>query len=684
MSIRVWANFTGAFAGAFEEITDHVVVNGSRIRYIYGTDEYRYAPDIFDFRLQQESTDLIKTFSNSNDPIPLIVTSDDVAPVYHYQGYVLPDVNSLRITDDDFGDISLSCLDSLEVDLDIPCPDLTYRGETLSFIITDLFSRVDAGYTLVLPSEFDNITIPYIVKELEEDSYIDIVDKLVWEHGYNLYAIYLDQDKRVGFRKWFHNPVQADVLAGNSYDPNISTSRKLIEPLEINEREIPEKLVSISGSLYNIFTIDPNNFFSGYRLFSDVPPPNSSEPVVTLVSSRPYYPTKGNLEIIYQKYNSTRDEDKESKILDSWDHRIGISLLDKNGFSANVTDVSLISLLLDLPIEEHYSTKSRIVFQYVGVDGQTYSIEVDGTFLVFTDAVSIHGWEIRGSAVITYGEFTVLDGIDTEATEYSLAADPTLYFARYIYTLPDVAGVSDVDDFYNGWRIVTENGTNTKIFDYEGSTRELTVEPGNRSENDSMGDTVTLISPLKGLKEKKIESEYIFVYKGDDATIIADETGVGRLRELGEGYKNILEHGKYTYRFKLKISEGIPNIGDICELNYTEFDIGSFCICNKVDILHDDIDNPLAAIELKKIGMFDVRRAVLGAASAGPIDTPGSGQAGAPGVPGVDGVSTETIYAESDDDTLIAAQLPSDRWGYKSPGVAGSTQWQVNRPEKEI
>ena len=52
--------------------------------------------------------------------------------------------------------------------------------------------------------------------------------------------------------------------------------------------------------------------------------------------------------------------------------------------------------------------------------------------------------------------------------------------------------------------------------------------------------------------------------------------GVDRLRELCEGYKNILEHGKYTYRFKLKISEGIPNIGDICQLNYTEFDTASF------------------------------------------------------------------------------------------------------------
>ena len=162
MSIRVWANFIGAF----EEITDHVVVNGSRIRYIYGTDEYMYAPDIFDFRLKQTSTDLIRTFSNSNNPIPLIVTSDDLAPIYHYHGYVLPDVNSLRVTGEDLGDLSLSCLDSLEVDLDIPCPDLTYRGETLNSIITDLFSRVDAGYTLVLPSEFDNITIPYIVKEI--------------------------------------------------------------------------------------------------------------------------------------------------------------------------------------------------------------------------------------------------------------------------------------------------------------------------------------------------------------------------------------------------------------------------------------------------------------------------------------------------------------------------------------
>ena len=685
MSIRVWANFTGAF----EEITDHVVVSGSRIRYIYGTDEYRYAPDVFDFRLRQDSTDLIKTFSNSNNPIPLIVTSDDIAPIYHYQGYVLPDVSSLRITDDDFGDISLSCLDSIEVDLDVPCPDLTYRGETLSFIITDIFSRVDAGYTLVLPSEFDNITIPYIVKELEEDSYIDIVDKLVWEHGYNLYAVYLDVDKRVGFRKWFHNPVQADVLVGNSYDPNVSTSRKLIEPLEINEREIPEKLVSISGSLYNIFIKDTSTFSSGYRLFYEVPPPGSLDPVIKLRVDKPYYPTRGNLEVLYQKYNSTREEDKDkdTKILDAWDHQIGFNIHSRPPIgvriSSTITDISIVDQVLAIPIEEHYSTKSRVVFEYVG-GNTSHTIVIDNLPITFGRGIDLAGWEIRGSAVITYGEFTVLDGIDTEADEYNLVSDPTSDFGRFIYILPDVAGVSDVDDFYNGWRVVTENGTNTKVFDYAGATRELTVEPDSRSENDSMGDTVTLISPLKGLKEKKIESEYILVYKGDDDTIIANEMGVDRLRELCEGYKNILEHGKYTYRFKLKISDGIPNIGDICELNYAEFDTASFCICNKVDILPDDIDNPLAAIELKKIGMFDVRRAVLGAASAIPIDTPGSGQAGAPGAAGVDGVSTETIYAESDDDTLVAAQLPSDSWGYKSPGVAGSTQWLVNRPEKEI
>ena len=682
MSIKVWVNFTGSF----EEITDHVVVSGASIRYIYGTDECRYAPDVFDFRLKIDSTEVIKTFTNSNKPIPIIVTSDDVNPIYHYQGYVLPDVNSLRITDDDFGDISLSCLDTIEVDLDVPCIDLTYRSQTLTAIITDLFNKVDASYILLLPSEFDQITAPYIVKELEEDSYIDIVDKLAWEHGYTLYARYIDQVKRAGFRKWFHNPVQADVLVGNSYDAN-SIPKRIIEPLEINEREIPEKLVSASGSLYNIFIKDTNTFFSGYRLFYEAPPPGSIfNPVTTVTEDKPYSPTRGNLEVIYQKYNSTREEDKEAKILDAWDHQIGFVIYSDTGVifpqnSGTITDKSTVDQVLTIPVEEHYSTKSRVVFEFVG-GSSLHSIVIDGKLFYFLREVQILGWEIRGSAVITYGEFTVLDGIDTEADEYNLASDPTADFGRFIYVLPDEPGVSAIDDFYNGWRVVTENGTNTKVFDYVGSTRELIVEPDSRSENDATGDTVTLISPLKGLKEKKIKSEYILVYKGDDSTIIANDMGVDRLRELCEGYKNILEHGKYTYRFKLKISEGLPSIGDICQLTYNEFDTASFCICNKIDILPDDVDNPLATIELKKIGMFDVRRATLGPASAGPIDTPGSGQAGAPGSPGAAGIGIEVIYSESDDDTLDASQFPSNNWTYKSPGTAGGIQWQVNRPDK--
>ena len=520
MSIRVWVDFTGSF----EEITDYVIVNGSRIRYINGTDEYKYAPDIFDFRLKVDATNLIKTFANSDNPIPILVTSDDTNPTYHYNGYALPDVNSLRITDNNFGDISLSCLDSLEVDLDIPCPDLTYRGETLNFIITDLFSRVNSNYTLVLPSEFDDITIPYMIKEAEEDTYIDIVDNLVWEHGYTLYAIYTDQIKRAGFRKWFHNPVEADVLVGNSFDPN-SLPRRIIEPLEINEREIPEKLVSVAGRLYNIFIGDTNRF-TGFRLYYEVPPVESDDALFTLTANNPYYPIKGNLEIIYQKYSSTREGDEELKVLDAWDQRVyGYYFPIGNSIQPIVDEEG--SLIL-LPVEEYYSTKSRIVMQFNpnNTGGATEA--------------GITGWEIRGSAAVTYGDFTVLDGIDTEAIEFNLMADPIEYFGRFGYRAPGDADLSDEDDFYNGWRLVTENGTNTKVFDYLGSIKQFIVEPDNVSENDTMGDTVTLISPLKGLKEKKIKSEYILVYKGEDTTILDSQEGVGRLRDLCEGYKNIL------------------------------------------------------------------------------------------------------------------------------------------------
>lgn len=687
MSIQVWVTRNDVLT----DITNSVLVQGCLLNYINGDDLYKYAPDLFSFSIGGFDRNLINYFLEGYKKEQVVVYNNDRTQVY-FSGYLSPYSNF--DIEDDYGNLNLTASDGLSFDLDRPCTNLGFRENTLKDIVENICTL--AGVLYDFPDELDDITVPILARDFDEETYLEVLNQLLWEYGYTLYCKHALRFM-ASARTWFHTPPDiGDVPSGNVIEIGDPTSKKVIEPLNVVEDDLQHQIISVKAKqirLYEssgnhtgtvidfapgtnepVYQIHPTSLvlpfvpqFDGVALYRDYSESNEDF-AIHVAANGGLHPVDGELRVTYFDYDIDKKfrrdvlGERDKMIVYAWDQFI-IVYTEQGASSAHT--VRLI---------EHYSKRSRLVLQ-----NTSHNIW------------NVRGIEIRGSAFIQYGEQEVIDGINTEALELTCQGVFDA-FGRTAYALGLIA--SNLDDFYNDWRLVSENGTNVRILDYDGTIRRATVE-GEVSSEDATGTILTLISPSSGLTVEEVDTDNIYTldYKVEEGEDVSYEERYEHARRFCEGYKNLREHGRKKYSFELLESQVIPEIGSVCVLCYLDYNINVFAICNNISYLPDDPDNPKATIELRKIGNYTPRRARLTSASYIP-GIPGitfgiRGLDGSPGVDGmrgddgddgVDGEGGEVIYAITDTPNLPVDQRPSNSWGYAEGGAAGGLQWTTDRP----
>ena len=488
-------------AGAFVDITGSVRTAGCELNYKLGTDEMKYAPDLMNFSVVATDDDLANYFLQQHLPVEVRASEDDTGYVY-FNGYIKPS-NSISI-EFDLGELRLNCVDSMNVDLDRPCPKAVNIDVDLQTIAANLITH--AGLQYDFPAEMSNVVVPYFILEEDETNTLDVLDDLLWEYGYTLYQKH-DVNKIVSARTWFLLVDDADVESYNVFDRATSD---IIEPLEVSEDEIVEQIISVDWIVAdNLNRVEEDDSCTrGAQLY--LHPQSSSEKGVTSILADTVWPADGLIIPTYFVYRATALPD----ILDTSRERLKIIY----GFDQCVQFVGETDDIV-LEVEEHSSKRSRLVFRNNAAK-----------------AVRLRGFLIRGSAIYSQGTYTVLGGIYTEPFEFVSGA-VVRSITEVTYVLPNTA--SDQDGFYNGWLLRSEFGTNVRITSYAGASRTATVpEPLKVSEQDIAGTDLIIISPDVGLTDRNYEAKHL--YNDLDA------------RRLCLGFINLVEHGRFTYSFELR------------------------------------------------------------------------------------------------------------------------------------
>lgn len=488
-------------AGMYTDITDSVRTAGCELNYKLGTDEMRYAPDIMDFSIKVTNDDLINYFLQQHLPVEVRASEDDTGYVY-FNGYIKPS-NDISIKYD-YGELNVSCVDSMSIDLKRPCPKAVSIDVDLQTIAVNLV--IHAGLQYDFPSEMSNVIVPYFILEEDETDTLNILDDLLWEYGYTLYQKH-DVNKIVSARTWFLLVDDTDVMPYNIFDRDTSD---ILEPLDIAEEEITEQIYSVSWIVAaNINRVEEeNSCVRGAQLY--LHPKSTSEKGVAAIEADKVWPIDGLIIPTYFSYRTKALPD----ILDTTRERLKIIY----GFDQCVQFVGETDDIV-LEVQEHSSKQSRLVFKNNA-----------------SKTVRLRGFLIRGSAIYSQGTYTVLGGIYTEPFEFVSGA-VVRSVSQVTYILDSNA--SDQDGFYNDWILISEYGTNVRIESYAGASKTVTVtEPLKVSEQDIMGTALIIISPDVGLSESKLEAKHL--YNDLDA------------RRLCLGLINLVEHGRYSYSFDLR------------------------------------------------------------------------------------------------------------------------------------
>ena len=502
--------------GVITDITGAVRVSGCELNYKFGTDEFKYAPDLMNFSIKVTEIDLINYFLHQHLPVE-VLASDDITGFVYFNGYVKPS-NNISI-EDDYGELNVSCVDSISIDLERPCPKIVDIDNDLQTIAISLVTH--AGLQFDFPGEMSSTIVPYFILEEDETDALDALDKLLWEYGWTIYQNH-STSKIVSARSWFHLVDGNDILPGNIFDIDIMGKKgNVIEPLDISEEEIVKQIISVDWIVAsNINRVEEEDTCNrGAQLY--LHPRSTSEKGVASILAGGVWPADGLLVPTYFRYGVKALPD----IIDESRERIKII----HGFNHCVQYVGETdNIVLDL--QEHSSKRSRLVFKNNHA----------------SKAIRLRGFLIRGSAIYSQGVYTVLGGIYTEPYEL-ISGAVTRSTTKITYVLPNTA--SDQDNFYIGWVLRSEFGTNVRVTAYFGSTRLITIsQPLKVSDQDIAGTNLILVSPDVGLSEDRYEAEHI--YNDLDA------------KRLCLGLINLIEFGRYTYGFELLYdsTEYNPNV----------------------------------------------------------------------------------------------------------------------------
>ena len=144
--------------GSMENITPWVLVRGCNLSYKFGTDEFMYAPDVFDLSLNVKAVDVINFFLGQHLPVPILV-SDSETNLIHFNGYVKPS-NEVSIADE-LASLNLDCVDRINLDLEAPCPKLVEIDTDLQTIASKICDNVGLQTNFPCKNVRSNCTLLY-------------------------------------------------------------------------------------------------------------------------------------------------------------------------------------------------------------------------------------------------------------------------------------------------------------------------------------------------------------------------------------------------------------------------------------------------------------------------------------------------------------------------------------------
>ena len=658
------------------DISDSVRRKDSRLQFVYGTEEMRYAPDMFDFQVSGKDVDLIKRFFASHKKIEVRVFADPVSSTNSQntgeRGELLffgdiDSENEISISDN-FGDLKLRAKDV--------CQRLDKRNPSWAFIDEDLKTLAETicAYCEVehsFPNELSNTTVNYFVVIEDDDDCLRILNNLLWEFGYNMYA---DPSTGVTARSWWRR------TALEQESSTIINDASMIEPLEYEEGPLDFQILVVEWTIAGNTERNADEVAagekcqSGMRLYLN--------PNVGAISAGEYFPADGLLNKKYQRYNSkTGDllpggDQNKTRIIYARDQCVyfrsgwreqkdwnSLTKEQRDKITANPElaasedfiewhDDDSIKLIKSI----HEPLRSRILFQ------NTAKANSNDPNTNNVGARELRGFEIRGSAIYSQGTGKSTVGIFAD-TESHVIDSVTRRFDSISITFENT--VSSVDNYYNGYIITTPHGTNAKVVSYAGSpffTARIT-DLDSVSDHDTAGTKATLISPDEGVEEEKVRSDYIF--SADDGN------------NLTEGIKNNLVFGRYTYAYEYMIKDNHPKVGSLIRLQYEKYGIDVFAVVFEYAYVPDDIDRPKVRIRLRRVVEWRPERAK---SLVGDLDPVPEEYLNTPDVrpPGV-----ETVYAVTDSPSIESSQLPKDSWGLETPGISDGVEWQNEHPLTE-
>ena len=348
------------------------------------------------------------------------------------------------------------------------------------------------------------VTVPYFIREVDEEESLRALDKLLWEYGFTLFQEHA-LTPIAAARSWFHLVDDTDILPKNNYD-----GTAVLEPLEVTEEEIDKQIIIVEWIVADdINRVEGDtDCRKGGLLF--LHHSSTSPKGVASIGAGDVWPVDG---LIYPT-NFTYRGDALPSILEESRERLRIIYAYNQciEYEGETEDI-------EVELAEHSAKQSRVVFRNSNT----------------ARAVRLRGFLIRGSAVYTQGNFRVLGGIYTEPFEFTSGA--VIRGTNSVgYTLPATA--SDQDNFYVGWRLRTENGTDQVITSYGGASKIAAISNIHAvSPVDAVDTLLLIVPPNVGLSED--------VYKSDN---IYDDISA---RRLALGLINLIEFGRYTYEFSL-------------------------------------------------------------------------------------------------------------------------------------
>ena len=671
------------FRGEWEIITCAVRTDTLLALTTQNRNQPRYAPDTFDFELIGPSDELINYFLKTHTKTPVRAYTDDL--VFLFEGDI--QTGSVLDVDEGFTVLSLSAEDIVGR-MDIPSPEDGWAllGNDLQTIAQNICNYCKVPHNF--PIEMSQIIVEYFIIEGGEGrkNCLNVLDDLFYSRGYVLGVKYDGGSAVVSAYDWWNR----DFSPTNSY-PEIDCNN-FLNPFQINVRRINYDILNVGWTIAGHFDRGHTERKDGlllYQLGTD-----SKVPILP----GDYYPERGNIEKVNFSYNTdfiknrsdTKESDysqsdlliseaanpRETRIIYAWGQYIKYiqqaqSVKIPGGDSRPVVLVSGspdIPPQLELVTEVHHPLFSQVVFknrtkeianlvkriieEHGGEDELNPNIDISEGWIV-----ELRDFVILGNAVYSQGEGNKTVGIFSEGGEKIIDSVVTENIIengnRRTVTKIFLKDGSSIQDFYKGYRVISDNGTNAIVNSYDASSKSLIIFD---SESVSVFDTtntrINLISPTEGVREESISSDFLF--NQEDAN------------KFAEGRRNEDVFGRFYYEYDSDLDH--PKIGEYVKLVYDDFDVTNDVYGQVVryEYSPDNKNNQRVGIQIKRINQFNPQATYPGTLiNYPPLEQPPTTAGG-----------FEIIRANTETKNLLPGQHPKNLWTYRTPGVAGGVEWR--------